>query len=334
MGGRAPVLESPLCWFSLGAADRPSVAAGDVVKVGDVLFERTRDVHLARSSGVTGGELLPGAPVDPGSHVASATARRRVRSGDRATVLFRDAEGSLRLAVGRASDQEQSVVGGLVEVVDGRGIAIRAEGDGLPGAIGWGRSVRGPLLLAVSTSDGDLRASAIDVAAAGSIVVAGARVDIEAITRARALGVRGIVCGGLMGKELRQLEASEARQRASLHPPPPFAVLVLDGYGRRPIPGPAWDALSAAAGREVSLLTDPPLVLLGAGVIRRPAAELVRVTAGAHLGREGRLLDLRGLHRGAGGVYLPAGLVSLDGRTPGDPVERQSIALADLERLD
>lgn len=334
VGGRTPVLESPLCWFSLGAADRPLAAVGDVVSVGDALFERTRDVHLALSSGATGGDLLPGALVDPGSHVASATARRRVRSGERATVLFRGAEGSLRLAVGRASDQELSVVGGVVETVDGRGIAIRAEGDGLPSAIGWGRSVRGPLMMAAPTPDGDLRASAIDVAAAGSIMVAGARVDIEAITRARALGVRGIVCGGLVGKVLRQLEASEARQRASLHPPPPFAVLVLDGYGRRPIPGPAWDALSAAAGREVSIVTDPPLLLLGAGVTRRPSAELVRVTAGAHLGREGRLLDLRGLHRGIGGVYLPAGLVSLDGRTPGDPLERRSIALADLERLD
>jgi hypothetical protein len=227
-----------------------------------------------------------------------------------------------------------SVVNGVVESVDGRGISVRAEADGLPGAIRWGRSVRGPLMLAVSRPDGDLRASAIDVAAAGSIVVAGARVDIEAITRARALGVRGIICGGLMGKELRQLEASEARQRASIHPLAPFAVLVLDGYGRRPIPGPAWDALSAAAGRDVSIVADPPLVLFEPGVGRRTTAELVRVTAGPYLGREGRLLDLRGQLRGAGGLYLPSGLVSLDGRTPSDPLERRTIALADLERLD
>ncbi len=334
VSGRTPAGGSPLCWFRLGPADRPSVGVGDVVSVGDALFERTRDVHLLESSRVSRGDLTPGAAVDPADHLDSAAGRPRARLSDRASVLFRGTEGRLRLAVGRAADHALSVVSGVVESVDGRGIAIRAEGDGLPGAIRWGRSVRGRLMLGVSTPDGDLRASAIDVAAAGSIVVAGARVDIEAITRARALGVRGVICGGLMSKVLRQLEASDARQRASLHPPPPFAVLALDGYGLRPIPGPAWDALSAAAGKEVTIVADPPLVLLAAGPKRRASGDLVRVTAGRHLGREGRLLDLRGQLRGAGGVYLPAGLVSLDGRTPSDPVERQTIALADLERLD
>jgi len=334
VGGRTPFGESPLCWFRLGPADQPSVAVGDVVSVGDALFERTREVHLAESSRVSGGELAPGALVDPADLIDSTAGRRRARLSDRATVLFRGAQGRLRLAVGKAADHALSVVDGVVESVDGRGIAIRAEGDTLPGAIRWGRSVRGRLMLGVSAPDGDLRPSAIDVAAAGSIVVAGARVDLEAITRARALGVRGIICGGLMGKVLRQLEASDARQRASLHPPPPFAVLALDGYGLRPIPGPAWDALNAAAGNEVSIVADPPLVLLAPGPSRPTSAELVRVTAGPHLGREGRLLGLRGQLRGAAGVYLPAGLVSLDGGTPGDPVERRTIALADLERLD
>ena len=231
-------------------------------------------------------------------------------------------------------DQALSVLSGVVESVDGRGISVRAEGDGLPGVFCWGRSVRGPLIVAVATPEDGLRASVIDMATAGSIVVGGARVDIEAITRARALGVRGIICGGLLGKDLRQLETSEARQRLSIQPLPPFALLVLEGYGRRPIAGPAWDALSAAAGREVSIVTDPPHVLLDRGVALRMSRGLVRVTAGRDLGREGRLVELRGQVRASGGAYLPAGLVSLESRNASEPVERRIIALADLERLD
>ncbi len=333
VSARAGLVTEPLCWFTLGTADRPCVAPGDVVSVGDPLFERVRDVHVSQSQPTGGLDAEPGAALDP-SGVGLASERRRARPADRGTVLFQGPEGRLRVALGRSSGKVLSVVSGAVESVDARGIAIRAEADGLPGAIRWGRSVRGPLMLAVSTPDGDLRASAIDVSAAGAIVVAGARLDIEAITRARALGVRGIICGGLMSRELRQLDASEARQRAATQALEPFAVLALDGYGRRPIPGPVWDALSAAAGREVSIVADPPLVLLEPGIGRRASAELVRVTAGRDLGREGRLLDLRGQVRGAGGVYQAAGLVSLDGRTPSDPVERRAIALADLERLD
>lgn len=277
---------SPLCWFRLESADRPTVAPGDVIKAGDPLFEHVDDDQ--------------------------ATASRSATAGDQAV----------------------AVVSGVVDSVDGRGISVRAEGDGLPGVFCWGRSVRGPLIVAVATPEDGLRASAIDVAAAGSIVVAGARVDIETITRARALGVRGIISGGLLGKDLRQLEASQARQRLSIQPLAPFAVLVLDGYGPRPIAGPAWDALRAVAGREVSIVTDPPHLLLGRGAVRRTSPGPVRVTAGRDLGREGRLVELRGQVRASGGVYLPAGLVSLESRNASEPVERRIIALADLERLD
>lgn len=286
VAARPSLVGSPLCWFTLGPSDRPTVAPGDVVGAGDPLFELVRDTHIVVSRPATAGE------------------------------------------------EARSVVSGVVESVDGRGIAVRAGGDGLPGTICWGRSVRGPLMLGVAAPDGELRASAIDAAAAGSIVVAGARVDIETITRARALGVRGIICGGLLGKDLRQLEASEARQRVSIQPLAPFAVLVLDGYGVRPIAGPAWVALGAAAGGQVSIVAHPPHVLLDAGVARQMSVGLVRVTAGPDLGREGRLLELCGQIRAKGGAYLPTGLVSLDGRDPSDPVERKTIALADLERLD
>jgi hypothetical protein len=63
-------------------------------------------------------------------------------------------------------------------------------------------------------------------------------VDAETLTRARAMGVRGVVVTGLSSKERRDYLASEARQRSALHRLPPFAVLVLEGVVRRPLPGP------------------------------------------------------------------------------------------------
>ena len=111
-------------------------------------------------------------------------------------------------------------------------------------------------MLGVTSPDAELRASAIDIAAAGSVLVAGARLDIEALTRARAIGVAGIICGGLVGRELRQLEESDQRQRAALHSTTPFAVIALDGYGRRIVPALAWELLVAAAGRPTGLFPD------------------------------------------------------------------------------
>ena len=156
--------------------------------------------------------------------------------GDRVRMLFVGTDGTARLAVGRSPRVLSSPVDGTVEAVGAGRLAIRAEGIGLAAAVGWGEPVHGRLLMGVASPDAELRASSIDIGAAGSILVAGARLDIEALTRARAIGVAGVICGGVVGRELRQLEESDIRQRASLHAASPFAVLTLDGYGRRTLP--------------------------------------------------------------------------------------------------
>ena len=102
-----------------------------------------------------------------------------------------------------------------------------------------------------------LRSGGLDVGSAGTILVVGSRVDAETLTRARAMGVCGVVVAGLSSKERRDFIASEARQRAALHRLPPFAVLVLDGATRRPLAGAVQAVLAALVGREVAIVTRP-----------------------------------------------------------------------------
>ena len=331
---RRTAVVAPRCTFGLALADRALVEAGDAIAAGDPLAERVTDVTVVELGPPLSGSFEPGAPVDPASLVGQVRGHRRLRLIDRATVLHRAPDGAVRVAVGRLGETTTAPIAGTVESVDGRGIVVRADGDGLAAAFAWGGPVRGPLILAVRGPDEELRAGGVDVSVAGAVIVAGARIDIEALTRARALGVRGVICGGIVGKDLRQLEASEARQRASLHPMAGFGLAVIDGYGRRPIPGPTWDALTAAAGREVAIVTDPPMVVLDSALPHRATSGLARVIAGEHLGREGRVLDLRGSVRTSAAGYQPAALVRLNGRTPSEPPEQRILALTDLERLD
>ena len=157
----------------------------------------------------------------------------------------------------------------------------------------------------------------------------GARLDAETLTRARAMGVRGIIVGGLASKERRDFLASERRQRAALHRLPPFAVLVLEGALRRPLASPVADVLAALVGREVAIVTDPPsLVFEDTDVaLPVPPTDLVRVRGGELGGREGLWAGPLGLRRFAGGVQLEAGAVRFsDGRTLAVPI-------GDLERF-
>jgi hypothetical protein len=208
----------------------------------------------------------------------------------------------------------------------GTAITIRAAGRGIRGVVALGGPTRGRLH---AGPDGELRSGGLDVGSAGTILVVGSRVDAETLTRARAMGVCGVVVAGLSSKERRDFIASEARQRAALHRLPPFAVLVLDGATRRPLAGAVQAVLAALAGREVAIVTDPPTLVFDVPnlVIPDPPVDLVRIRAGSLAGREGRFVRAVGPRRFAGGVQLEAGIVHLpDGTTAAVP-------LGDLERF-
>lgn len=328
---------APLARLRLHPADRPLVAEGEAVVSGQPLLEAARETFLlevpARGPLAS---LAPGDEVDPEWLPASAPiGRPHAKSGDIARLLAVGLDGIARVALGRGPQLVGSPVDGVVEEVGPGHLGIRADGIGLVGRIGWGQPVQGRLMMGVSGPDMELRASAIDIAAAGSILVAGARLDIEALTRARAIGVAGIICGGLVGRELRQLDESDQRQRAALHATIPFAVIALDGYGRRIVPTLAWELLSAAAGRPTGLLPDARLAVIGGDPttldvpIHEPDA--VRITAGEGAGRVARLVGLAGPVRRPGGLYLPSGFIEETG-LDGSP-RRRIVPLSDLERL-
>ena len=321
-----PLLETPIdVRLPVAPGDRILVAEGEAVMAGAQVAERVRDAHLEEVSGPVAdgqpggrwsGELGPGGL---GLRRRAATA-----SGE---LLFAS-DGRWRVATGTHIEPVDSPVEGTVRAVrSGVDLMIRATGRGLPGVSALGAPARG--ILAIETGpDGELHSGAVDVAASGRILVGGSRVDAETLTRARAMGARGMIVAGLSGKERRDFLASEARQRAALHRPPPFAVLVLDGALRRPIASAIMAVLAALAGREVAVVTDPPALVFDEPALSIPTPDpgWVRVRSGPLAGGEGRWVGLAGPRRFGPGTHLEAGFVEFPGEEP------VALPLNDLER--
>jgi hypothetical protein len=203
------------------------------------------------------------------------------------------------------SDQAARAPAGIVrEVRPGGGIVLEVAGAGIPGVAAIGGPARGRLDVVAGAGD-DLRSGSLDVARSGAIVVAGSRIDAEVLTKARAMGIRGIVVAGVSSRDLGGIAASEARQRASLHRLPPFAILVLEGHVRQPIASPVLELLISLAGSEVAIVGDPPLLLVDPpqGAVPVPAPDRVRVRRGPLAGREGRWIGLAGRRRFGAGVH-------------------------------
>ncbi len=319
--------------FALGLGDRPMVALGATVAAGDPLVEHLRDRRIeevvvpARPADDPGPKETPGDRWSP--RAGGSRIRRDAAHEGELLSLVPGQKDRWRIVTGDHRDTVVAPVGGEVVAIHAGGeLRLRVAGRALRGAFSAGSPARGRLELATDPF-GDLRPGGIDVGRAGSILVVGARIDAEALTRARAMGVRGIVVASLPGKDLRDFRASERRQRASLHQSPPFGVLVLDGTARRAIPTPVAGLLERLAGREVSLLIDPPALVFDAAGADLPAIEpdWVRVRSGTHAGSEGRLVGPAGLRRFERGVQLEAALVAIDGLAP------IPIPIGDLERL-
>jgi hypothetical protein len=313
---RPLVVPAPTTWFELGPGDRILVGAGEPVTAGLGLAERRRDPRLELGPptlpdpGDAAAGLAPGDWWAGDGHESGVMLRRRQPRTAAGEVLMSEA-GRWQIVSGEHTELLEAPAAGIVrEVVPGRGIGVSLAGYGVPGAFAAGGPTRGRLELV--TGEAGLRGS-LDVGRAGSILIVGGRLDSETISRARAMGVRGIVVPGLASKDLRDLVASEARQRASLQALAPFAVLVLDGTFRRPIPTPLLTLFERLDGREVGIVSDPPLLVVDPP-LDRPSVlpDWVRIRHGELAGREGRWRGSAGRRRFPAGVQLEAGRVELD----------------------
>lgn len=245
------------------------------------------------------------------------------------TLLF-ETEGRWRAAAGEHHQVLESPVAGIVrDARNGVEVTIEVDGAAIAGAIAAGEPSRGyldvpPLI------DGELPPSTLDVGRSGGVVVAGSRISAQAISRARAMSIRGLIAGSVGQGELRDLQASELRQKASLAPSVPFALIALDGYQRRPIATPVLALLAALSGREVAIVTDPPLLVFDVAEVALPELppDWIRVRSGPHAGREGSLVESAGLYRFRAGIHLEAAVVRFV-----DETETTIVPFADLERF-
>lgn len=325
----------------------PMVEVGQAVEPAEVLATRRPAgpgeimpvAARLRCSAAEAAEHLrvrPGSTLDAGT-VLARRGDREVRVGQGCLFLAYDRDdGSALLAPLLASEPIVGHVRGEVSEVDAEGIEVRVGGALVSGVGGSGNAVHGELRVAVHDPGEELRAGAIDVGATGRILVGGSRASAETLTRARAMGVAGIVLGGVLDKELRDFEATQRRRRQVGGPDASFAVILIEGFGKVGLDPALFAWFRANDGKLASLFgeaarlyvydADPPparraLPRPGHRVIahRRPFAgmtgELVRVLDGSHAAPSG-VAARAGLVRFDDGLTAVVALANLEATEP------------------
>ncbi len=327
----------------------PMVRAGDAVSPTDPLVARrapgaTFRVDVARGlgrrpeAGVEEFLVRAGTRLEAGEAIARDDRGREVRTPRAAIfVSYRPRDGTaLLVELGAERPLTGHVRGGVLQVTP-HAVDVALHGVRLLGVGGIGEAVHGELMIAVHRHDEELRAGAVDVSAAGKILVGGSRASAETLTRARAMGAVGVVLGGVLDKELRDLEVIQRRRRDQGGLVTPFAVILLEGYGKVALDPYLFEWLRQHQGRTASLFgTERTLVVYDASdPPRRTSLARVgdRVIAHGrpHAGRTGVLVGLLDeLHAGGAGIPALTGLVRFeDGRLAPIPLANLEASVAE-----
>ncbi|MFN2484953.1 MAG: hypothetical protein ABR509_08545 [Candidatus Limnocylindria bacterium] len=230
---------------------------------------------------------------------------------------------------------ETAIVGhvrGTVTAVEPSSVVVSVPAARIGGVHASGDAVHGELMIGVRSPADELRAGQVDVSATGRILVGGSRASAETLARARAMGIAGIVLGGILDKELRDFTAIQERREKMGGLTGSFALLLVEGYGKVALDPGLFAWLSDHQGHEASLFA-------GEGVLyvydaapppprRVPAHDGDRVVIHRrpHQGSSGRVERVFDqVHAAASGLLARHAVVALEDGT------RAVMPLANLE---
>ncbi|MEO8509943.1 MAG: hypothetical protein ABI534_01735 [Chloroflexota bacterium] len=256
----------------IGRGATPTVVLGDEITPDGRVATRRRP-GSARSVPIAGplhatpahaaGMLLhaPGTVLEAGDALARSPRGREVLAPVAGLLLaYSLSDGTATLAPLGEEEEVVAHLRGRVERIEETALSVGVTGARIVGVGGTGEAVHGPLVMGVRDPADELRASAIDVGATGRIVVGGSRASAETLTRARAMGVAGIVLGGVLDKELRDFIAIQRRRRELGGIGGTFGVLLVEGFGKVGLDPLVHAWFVEHEGHEASLFGDQHLL--------------------------------------------------------------------------
>lgn len=250
----------------LGVAQR--LAVGEPVSAGETLASgmavtSTVRVDGARRLGVSPDDLeriarYPiGAEVRRGSVLARAGRRfaRAATSPVAGHLVHLSREGDFHIAPSAAAWTVRSTIDGVVERSDDAAVEVSGRCWALAGIAAYGPDAVGVLAMGVDSPVDELRPARIDVRSREHILVGGARMAAEAITRAHACGVAGLVAGAAPAGGLRVVYGDDVRAAGAASRDDRPTVLCLLGFGSAPIPAEVFVPLVALTGSRAAIHT-------------------------------------------------------------------------------
>ena len=248
----------------LGASARPAVGstvrAGEALASGTLLGSPVR-VDGARRLGIEAEDVDRVSRVRVGTAVTRGTVLARTgRRFARAVtapldgrLVHRSHEGDYYVAPITGTWTVRAAMDGIVIRSDDASVSVEGSAWGLGGIAAYGPDACGELALGVDAPTDELAPSRVDVRMHDKILIGGARIAAEAITRAHACAVAGLVAGAAPAGGLRVVYGDEVTASGGATVEDRPTVLCLQGFGSGPLPREVYLPLVAFSGHRAAI---------------------------------------------------------------------------------
>ena len=255
------VVEHPL---PLGIGERAvvgqSVALGATLGAGTVVRGAVR-VSCARRLGIQPADLgrvlrvEVGALITKGSVLARIGRRfpRAVTAPFDGRLVHVSAVGDLWLAPVVERWLVRSTMAGQVVRATDAAVTVEGSAWSVRAMAAYGPDAIGTLAIGVAGPAEELSPHGLDVRLRGRVIVGGARMAPEAVTRAHACGIAGLVAGAVPAAGVRVVYGDDATATGGATRLDRPTLLCLAGFGAGPLPSEVFDQLLALAGSPAAI---------------------------------------------------------------------------------
>ncbi|RLC51064.1 MAG: hypothetical protein DRZ79_03365, partial [Candidatus Cloacimonadota bacterium] len=141
--------------------------------------------------------------------------------------------GQLLLREPRIPVQVKAFIDGIVvDVIEEEGVIIENKSAYIQGIFGVGGETTGEIKILVSSPDEVIDKSKIDESCKGKVIVCGSIVDFDTISKAKQIGVHGIITGGIDDRDLKRLLGYDLGVAITGHEDIGLTIVVTEGFGK------------------------------------------------------------------------------------------------------
>lgn len=145
------------------------------------------------------------------------------------------------------------IPGKVVQVIPREGVTIRTPAALVQGIFGVGGETHGELKVVATSPDETFTVEKIDSSCKDKILVGGALITIDSLTKATQMGVRGIVVGGIEHEDLTKFVGHDIGVAITGQEEIGTTLIITEGFGKMSMSTGTFNLLKSFNGKRASM---------------------------------------------------------------------------------